>query len=135
MQQFANGKVNGDLQVVLYQLYLPATAICSRLYLKTELTVFNILGGCALAIFVTFLSRFPPLWRVFGSHEPLDLGKFSVSSGCVLVLFSVGVMAGCALVAVPGIGPSQSLLWPFVYGCSAVPLGMACVLQVRPDQV
>jgi hypothetical protein len=86
MQQFANGKVNGDLQVVLYQLYLPATAICSRLYLRTKLSVWNILGGIL----------------VFG---------------------------GCALVAVPDIGPSDSKVWPCVYALAAVPLGMACVLQ------
>ena len=86
MQQFANGKVNGDLQVVLYQLYLPATAICSRLYLRNKLSVWNIIGGIL----------------VFG---------------------------GCALVAVPDIGPSDSIVWPCVYALSAVPLGMACVLQ------
>jgi drug/metabolite transporter (DMT)-like permease len=86
MQQFANGKVDGDLQVVLYQLYLPATAICSRIYLKNKLTCWNILGG-------------------------------------------VMVMCGCALVAVPGIGPSGSKVWPLVYALAALPLGMACVLQ------
>ena len=39
------------------------------------------------------------------------------------------VFGGCALVAVPDIGPSDSIIWPCVYALSAVPLGMACVLQ------
>lgn len=86
MQQFANGKVDGVLQVVLYQLYLPATAICSRLYLRTKLAAWNIFGGLL----------------VFG---------------------------GCILVAVPGIQPSDSMVWPCVYALAALPLGMACVLQ------
>ena len=50
LQQFANGKVAGDLQTVLYQLYLPATAICSAAYLKTKLTGFNLCGGLGVII-------------------------------------------------------------------------------------
>jgi hypothetical protein len=48
MQQYANGKVNVDLQTVLYQLYLPSTAICSMLYLRTKLSPFNVLGAAGV---------------------------------------------------------------------------------------
>ena len=48
MQQYANGKVNVDLQTVLYQLYLPSTAICSMLYLRTKLSLFNVLGAAGV---------------------------------------------------------------------------------------
>eukprot|EP00449_Zooxanthella_nutricula_P011314 CAMPEP_0198497982 /NCGR_PEP_ID=MMETSP1462-20131121/6728_1 /TAXON_ID=1333877 /ORGANISM="Brandtodinium nutriculum, Strain RCC3387" /LENGTH=422 /DNA_ID=CAMNT_0044226875 /DNA_START=57 /DNA_END=1325 /DNA_ORIENTATION=+ len=45
LQQLANGKVNPDMQSILYQLYLPFTAMVSSLYLRKRFGKWEILGG------------------------------------------------------------------------------------------
>jgi drug/metabolite transporter (DMT)-like permease len=56
MQQFANGKVNPDLQSVLYQLFLPATALCSLVWFRKAMTTWQMSGsllvfaGCLIVI-------------------------------------------------------------------------------------
>ena len=107
LMQFANGKVADDLQICLYQLYLPATALCSRLYLKNKLTCWHWCG--ALLVF----------------------------AGCVIVggigLFTSGDAAssgsGAALTAAAGPSAGQAALWAIVYAIGTIPLGFACVLQ------
>ena len=109
MQQYANGKVNGDLQVVLYQLYLPFTAICSRLYLKTELTIFNIFGGigvmcgCCL-IMVPGISTGPSvIWPIVYGLAALPLGM-----ACVLQEEIFNAFPNCTVI--------KMSTWSTIYG-------------------
>jgi len=45
LQQLANGKVNPDMQSILYQLYLPFSAMVASMYLRKRFGKWEILGG------------------------------------------------------------------------------------------
>lgn len=107
LMQFANGKVADDLQICLYQLYLPATALCSRLYLKNKLTCWHWCG--ALLVFA-------------GCVIVGGIGLFTSSDAA-----SSG--SGAALTAAAGPSAGQAALWAIVYAIGTIPLGFACVLQ------
>jgi hypothetical protein len=129
MQQFANGKVNGDLQTVLYQLYLPATAICSWLYLKTELSLWNWGGG--LFVFLGILLVAEPWSKAAGEsfHKQIPV-NISLHKCCMLLVPCISGNDWVLLVKRHTFAGAVSFgVWPLVYGLSTVPLGMACVLQ------
>ena len=86
MQQFANGKVNGDLQTVLYQLYLPSTAICSAIYLKTKLSPFNVCGGVGVCCGIMLVME---IWKAGTGSQgiwPVMYGLSTVPLGMACVL-------------------------------------------------
>lgn len=86
MQQFANGKVNGDLQTVLYQLYLPSTAICSAVYLRAKLSAFNVCGGIGVCCGIMLVME---IWTAGTGSQglwPLIYGFSTVPLGMACVL-------------------------------------------------
>jgi len=85
LQQFANGKVNPDLQGSLYQLFLPATAIWSMIYLRKRPNYWQVSGGTLVFVGVLIaiipggvVNGNDPTWVIVYGIASLPLGLASV---------------------------------------------------------
>lgn len=110
MQQFANGKVNPDLQSVLYQLFLPATALCSLFWLRKAMTTWQISGG--LLVFAGCLIAIIP-GGVTGGNQLIWIVVYGFSS---LPLGMAGVLQEEAFAKFPMTSALQMTAWSTMYG-------------------
>ena len=125
MEQFANGKVNGDLQVVLLQLTMPATAICSRLYLKTNLSLWNWAGG--LFVFVGIFLVAKPWGKSAGDASvggvwALIYGLSTIPLGMACVM-QEKLFETCSNISVLKV-TAWSTLWGVVFNLLTIPVSM-----------